>query len=289
MNQTIRVTVLVENTVIGRHFWGEHGLALWIETGSEQVLFDTGQRPEVLFHNAGCLGLNLASADALVLSHGHYDHAGGLEEVLRRAGRIPVFLHPEALSQRFSREKDGSVCEIGVPPPLDEPFLRTQASSLIWTGDPTAVTDELRVTGWVPRTTDYEDTGGDFHLDATCDIPDPIEDDQAIFFDTREGTVVLLGCGHAGLVNTLRHVQELTGERPIHAVIGGMHLLAASKNRMDRTVEELRELDVGLVAPAHCTGAHAQARFAREFPGRWEPCHVGSRFEFPRSPHPRPV
>ena len=289
MTHSIRVTVLVENTAFVRHFWGEQGLAFWIEAGSEQVLFDTGQSPEVLFHNAGCLGLDLASADALVLSHGHYDHAGGLEEVLRRAGGISVFLHPGALSQRFSRRKDGSVSEIGVPPPLDEPFLRAHSSSLSWTDQPTTVTDELRVTGRVPRATDYEDTGGEFFLDGTCDTTDPIEDDQSVFFDTREGTVVLLGCGHAGVMNTLRHVQGLTGERPIHAVIGGMHLLAAPKNRMDRTVEELRELDVGLVAPAHCTGARAQARFALEFPGRWEPCHVGSRFEFPRSTHPGPV
>jgi len=288
MTQSTRVTVLVENTAFGRGTWGEHGLAFWIEVESEddassrRVLFDTGQTPEVLLHNAEILGIDLSSADAVVLSHGHYDHTGGLEEALRRlAGGAPLFLHPGSLAQRFSRQRDGSVQEIGMPPPLDQGFLKAHASSLVWTDQPVRITDGLQVTGPVPRATGYEDTGGDFYLDGSCRTADPIEDDQAVFFDTRLGTVVLLGCGHAGIVNTLHHVRELTGGRPIHAVIGGMHLVAASQDRLDRTVEALRELNVGLIAPAHCTGAPAQARLGSEFPDRWESCHVGSQFEFP--------
>jgi 7,8-dihydropterin-6-yl-methyl-4-(beta-D-ribofuranosyl)aminobenzene 5'-phosphate synthase len=281
MARSIRITVLVENTAFGRGLRGEHGLAYWIEAGQERVLLDTGQTAEGLLHNAECLGIDLATANAVVLSHGHDDHTGGLEEVLEGTGSIPLFLHPGALARRFSRKEDGSVLEIGAPPPLQEPFLRAHTSSLVWTHEATTITDVLRVTGQVPRETDFEDTGGAFYLDRGCSTPDPIVDDQAVHFDTPEGIVVLLGCGHAGVVNTLRHVQRITGGRPIHAVIGGMHLATASKHRLDRTVEALRELDVDIISPLHCTGPRAQARLASEFPDRWKPGHVGSRFEFP--------
>ena len=248
------------------------------------MLFDTGQTPEVLLHNADCLGIDLASADAVVLSHGHYDHTGGLKEVLQRAGSIPLFLHPGALVRRYSRKKDGGVREIGAPPPLAESFLREHTSSLSWTAEATPIADGLWVTGQVPRATEYEDTGGDFYLDDTCQDPDPIEDDQAVFFDTPDGTVVLLGCGHAGVVNTLHHIRDLTESRPIHAVLGGTHLVAASKDRMDRTVEALRALDLDLIVPAHCTGARAQARIAIRISGllgtlpRGRPLRVSRRF-----------
>ena len=283
MNDSIAVTVLVENTAFGPGIRGEHGLAYWIEAGSRRVLFDTGPGPEVLIHNAECLGIDLGSTDAVVLSHGHYDHTGGLMEVLERAGKIPLFLHPGSLIRRYSQKKDGTVREIGAPSPLSEATLVEMASSLTWTTDPTTVAGEIRVTGRVPRWTEYEDTGGDFFLDAGCSAPDPIEDDQSVFFDTSEGTVVLLGCCHAGIVNTLRYIQNLTGGRPIHAVLGGTHLISASEGRMDQTVQELRALDIALLAPAHCTGARAQARIATEFPASWEPCHVGTRFDFTRT------
>jgi 7,8-dihydropterin-6-yl-methyl-4-(beta-D-ribofuranosyl)aminobenzene 5'-phosphate synthase len=154
-------------------------LAFWIEVESEgdanskRVLFDTGQTPEVLLHNAELLGIDLSSADVVVLSHGHYDHTGGLREVLRQAGEVPLFLHPGSLAQRFSRQKDGSVQEIGMPPPLDQGFLGAHASSLVWTDQSVRVTDGLRVTGSVPRATDYEDTGGDFYLDGSAVPPIP--------------------------------------------------------------------------------------------------------------------
>jgi len=280
MTPFMRLTILVENTALERRSLGEHGLAFWIEAGPKRVLFDTGQTPQVLVHNAERFGIDLAATDAVVLSHGHDDHTGGLEEVLRRTGDVPLFLHPGALTRRFSRKKDGSVHDIGAPHPLDEAFLGACTSSLVWTQEAAAVTHGLRVTGQVPRRTDFEDTGGDFYLDRGCAEVDPILDDQAIFFDTAEGTVVLLGCGHSGVVNTLYYVRELTGGRPVHAVIGGMHLNAASDARLDSTVEALRELEVGIIAPLHCTGPRAQARLALEFPDQWKPCHVGSSFEF---------
>lgn len=281
MAHNVSITVLVENTAFGRGVRGEHGLAFWIEADSQRVLFDTGQTPDVLVHNAEELGIDLAEVDAVVISHGHYDHTGGLEEILRRAPGAHLFLHPGALARRFTRRRDGTVHEIGIPPGIDEEFLRDHTASLTFTDYSTAVTPWLRVTGQVPRVNDLEDTGGDFYLDQACTEADPIVDDQAIFFDTPRGSVILLGCGHAGVINTLQHVQELTVGRPIHAVLGGMHLINASPDRLDWTMKALRECDPGLLAPAHCTGARAQARLWSELQDSWAPCPVGTRFEFP--------
>jgi 7,8-dihydropterin-6-yl-methyl-4-(beta-D-ribofuranosyl)aminobenzene 5'-phosphate synthase len=282
MADSIKVTLLVENTAFGRHTLGEHGIAYWIESGEQRVLFDTGQTPESLLHNAEHMDIDISTAGAVVLSHGHYDHTGGLERVLELAERPHLFLHPGALKRRYSRQKDGKVLEIGIPPALSESHLRSLTSSLNWTEGVTEIVSGIRVTGHVPRENDFEDTGGAFFVDEGCEHPDPIEDDQSVFFDTSEGTVVLLGCAHAGVVNTLRFVQAETNGKPIHAVVGGMHLIAASAERLDRTVEALEELDVDRLAPVHCTGPNAQARLATEFPDTWEPIHVGSRFRFVR-------
>ncbi len=282
MTDPIRVTVLVENTVYGRHIRAEHGLAFWIESGTHRVLFDTGQTPEVLFHNAECLGIDLTTADAVVLSHGHDDHTGGLETMMTQGKPLDLFLHPGALAQRYSRGKDGTVQEIGMPRSHSREELEAKAASVTWTRECTPVVEGIWVTGEVPRETPYEDTGGNFFLDRTCEVPDPIEDDQSIFFNSEDGTVVLLGCAHSGIVNTLRYIRSRTGNLPIQAVIGGTHLVRASEERMASTVEALKELEVRLIAPVHCTGASAQARIASELSEIWEPTHVGSRFEFPR-------
>ena len=249
----------------------EHGLSFWIEAGPHRLLFDTGQTPDALLHNADRLKIDLATADAVVLSHGHYGHTGGLAEVLMRANHPRLLLHPGALQRRFSRRHDGSVQDVGMPDATDQARLREQ-SELIYTERPTEIIPGVVVTGQVPGTTDYEDTGGDFYLDEACTQLDPIADDQAVFFDTLEGTVVLPGCAHTGVINTLVYVRKLTDGRPISAVIGGMHLVTASCDRLDRTVQALRRLGVALIAPTHCTGAVATARLWAEFPREWQPC-----------------
>jgi len=273
-----RITVLVENTAGGRGLLAEHGLAFWIELGDRKVLFDTGQS-NVLLGNARRLGIRLEQVDAIVLSHGHYDHTGGLGDALRNSRATTVYAHPMALGAKYVRNPDGTARDIGMLA-LDEQMVRDMAE-LVWVEGPTEICGRLRLTGPIPRDNDFEDTGGVFFRDKGCTEPDQIIDDQAAFVETPAGAVVILGCAHAGVINTLVHIQSLTDSRPIHTVIGGMHLLHASPERMDKTVDELRRLDVQRLLPCHCTGMAAVARLWQEFPGRCAACPVGTVVEVP--------
>ncbi len=271
-----RITVLVENTTAQRGLLAEHGLALWIEIASRRILFDTGQG-HVLSGNARRLGLRLELTDAIVLSHGHYDHTGGLSDALRSARRTKVYAHPAAFTPKYARDADGTARDVGLPFPHEQKVHKR--AQLIAVEGPTEVCEGLRLTGPVPRRTDFEDTGGPFFKDNGCREPDELVDDQAAFLEASAGTVVILGCAHAGVINTLHYVQELTGNHPIQTVIGGMHLASAGPERMDKTVAELGRLNVRRLLPCHCTGFAAMARLWNEFPGRCAACPVGTVVE----------
>jgi len=273
----LKITILVENTAGGRGLVAEHGISFLIELGGKKILFDTGQG-QALKHNVQCLGIRLEPIDSIVLSHGHYDHTGGLSDVLSMAERPYVFVHPQAFAPKYARNTDGSVREIGMAE-LAKQDVCTMAN-LRLVEAPTEIGEGLICTGPIPHTNDYEDAGGAFFKNKECSVPDEIPDDQAAFLETRSGTVVILGCAHAGIINTLHFIRTLTANRPIHAVLGGMHLLNAGSRRMEATISELRNLRIERLMPCHCTGFAAVASLWNELPGRCESVPAGTIIRF---------
>ena len=274
------ITILAENTARGLGVLGEHGLAWWVDTGTHRVLFDTGQGL-VLESNARRLGADLATTDAIALSHGHSDHVGGLEAALAAAPQAALFFHPDAVVRRFTgsdREPVGRRLSTDF---METEAFRTAGRRVVVSREPQEIAPGVWTTGEIPRTNDFEDVGGPFFLDEQLTRPDPILDDQTVFFAGREGTVVVLGCAHAGVINTLEHIRTLTHGAPLHTVVGGMHLLNADERRLTETFAALRRLGVQRFGPNHCTGFYATTLFWREFPGHCFPCSAGSRLEFP--------
>ncbi len=305
MIRNLRITVLVENTVFCADLLAEHGLAYWIEADDCRILFDTGQGM-VLDNNARQLGVDLQTADKVALSHGHFDHTGGLRDVLEpkkgpglicrngpegashklnlvpfsAPGGLPeIYMHPAALAPKYARMKRPPHRSIGIPI-LDEQAIRRRAKEIHWTSAPTKLVPGVHLTGEVPRRNDFEDTGGPFFLDKNCTEPDPLLDDQSLFVETPAGVVVVLGCAHSGTVNTLDYIFELCGRRNIHAVLGGMHLVRAKPQRIEATADALDRYAAQLVAPIHCTGVGAVHYLRNRLGERCAQCSVGSTFTF---------
>lgn len=274
MIKTLTITQLVENTAVGPGLLGEHGNALFIEADEYCLLFDTGQGL-TLRHNAKLLDVPLKSIESIVLSHGHYDHMGGLAEALDMTGPIDLYLHPEALSTKFNQNGRN----IGAPF-TDITKIRSLTKQIIHTRKPTEITTGIHVTGEIPRTHKIEDTGGPFYIDQKLNHPDSLVDDQALYIETFQGIVVILGCGHSGVINTLEYIHTLSSRRPIRAVIGGMHLLNATAERLAFTGEALEDFSIHYLAPNHCTGLNAICDLKNRLPGRVHESHVGSRHHF---------
>ena len=278
MSRDIHVTVLVENTARGKGLLAEHGLSYWIRVGERHLLFDTGQGM-VLPINAPLLGVPMERIEAVALSHGHYDHSGGLAFAVGQSREVDVYAHPGAFDRKYARSNTGAARDVGIPLLIEKTF-QERVRNVIPTKQPVEIFEGLSVTGEIPRVTDFEDTGGPFFLNRECTDPDPLLDDRALFFESPDGIVVILGCAHAGVVNTLEYIQKLTGGKSIHTVIGGMHLVSATNERMDRTIDAFREFGIQRLAPAHCTGFDATMRLGAEFPGRCFSIPVGAVLDF---------
>jgi 7,8-dihydropterin-6-yl-methyl-4-(beta-D-ribofuranosyl)aminobenzene 5'-phosphate synthase len=264
----------------------EHGFAALVSVTrgntSDSLLFDAGLSKNGLMHNMDVLEVRPNELHTIVLSHGHVDHTNGLMGMLARLGerRMPLLLHPDAFLERKLLFPDGR--EMRVPPP-NRSVLSQEGIEFIEERGPSYLLGGLvLVTGQIERSTPFEQ-GFPIHyarLEGQW-RPDPhIHDDQAVVLHVKnKGLVVLTGCGHAGVINTIRHAQQLTGVQKVYAVIGGFHLTGALFERIiPPTVAALKELSPAVIVPAHCTGWKATHALARELPEAFVPNSVGTRF-----------
>lgn len=266
MSGSLRIVILSDNQA-KPGFFGEHGFAMLIEMDQRRILFDCGNDPGVLAANANAAGVDLSSIDGLVLSHGHYDHTGGIPHLLELKPTLPVYCHPGIRQTRYSI-RDATPKDISVPPESSYALDRMPAENLYFVEGPLRLSENLLLSGPIPRLTDYEDTGGSFFLDTDALQADPLNDELVLLCSLAEGIVVCTGCSHSGIVNILHWTQKRFPGQDILAVIGGFHLVNASEERMRKTFDALRKLPVRQWVPCHCTGEAATEAFFREFPGK---------------------
>ncbi|HEB65166.1 MAG TPA: MBL fold metallo-hydrolase [Chloroflexi bacterium] len=258
-----KITCLVDNAARrSTAFWAEHGLSFCVERGGARLLWDTGQSGEVLRHNLALAGLGPEHFDALALSHAHYDHTGGLAFILRERPGLPLYAHRDLLTPRFSL-RDGEYRSIGMGMSPEE--VSAQAD-LRLSAAPQEIFPGLWTSGEIVERSEPEGRSA-HHFIRRGDrwLPDPYRDDMSLVLETTEGVVLLCGCCHAGLLNTLAHVRQHFG-KPIQAVLGGTHLASAGETYLAHVVSVLQKHYGGMhYYLNHCTGENAFAALWKAF------------------------
>jgi 7,8-dihydropterin-6-yl-methyl-4-(beta-D-ribofuranosyl)aminobenzene 5'-phosphate synthase len=301
----LAITIIADNyydalradAVIGKRYratveksiHAEHGLSYYVETVSggqaSSFMFDYGVDARGVLRNMQLLGINLGKVDGMGLSHGHWDHWGALVEILKaNQGTIPrgtpFYVGEEAFSERFSVRSGSEPRSIGK---LNRQAVESQGVfKIVEVTDPTEVLKGGYYTGRIERVTDYEKVPATFYIKRGEKLEhDQFPGEQALFFIVRgKGLVVLAGCAHPGIVNTVKHAQKLAGGQKIHAILGGFHLVTSKPEIVQRTVADIKALSPDYIVPTHCTGFEAIALFQKEMPKQFVLNTAGTKYDF---------
>ncbi len=255
----IRITTLSENSVADIEYIAEWGFSvhLSIEDGPS-ILFDTGNGHACTF-NARVAGIRLSDVEMIVLSHGHTDHTAGLRDVLQRIrnerperNSVDIYCHPDAIESQHVRHTDKYFYR-GCPFSLEE--LDSLGARFRTSREPVWLGKDIVISGEVPMNTDFESVAPICFLKTQGHYArSDVADDQALFLVTDRGLIVILGCAHRGMINTLFHARDITGVNEIYMVIGGSHLMNTSVAQQTATLRAIQQLDVRAVGVSHCTG-----------------------------------
>lgn len=280
MLKSLKITVLSENTVgfpIG--LIGEWGLSFLIEIEEKTILFDTGASGAIV-PNARILGIDLEKVDLVVLSHGHYDHVGGLRSFLQHyQGSLDIIAHPNIFKARYALV-DGKLEYKGIPHTRAE--LEGLGAQFQLITQPIEIAPNLFISGEVPRKSplNNQDMGLKV-LEGEKQLTDYVIDDFSLYAITEAGLVIILGCAHAGIINIVEHARQLTGISSIHSIIGGTHLGPLPEKQRQGTIEYLKSLDLKLLAANHCTGSLVSAKLYNIFGESFKFATAGSSFIIP--------
>jgi len=273
-----QLSIMCENTA-GSMFGilGEHGFSVLIERDSSTVLFDTGQG-HALVHNAACLKKDLSRVGRILLSHGHYDHTGGLAQALKLTGPVDVHGHSALFTERFAviKKDDETTCRsAGIPFPRAE--LESLGARFVFNTVFTEIEKGLYLTGEVPRLTSFEkdDTRLVIRKDGQY-VQDTIPDDQSLVIESAGGLAVILGCAHAGIINTLNHITAQLPGKNIHTVIGGTRIGFLSEAQLEKTIEHLRKFSLDKIGVSHCTGLAPAMKLMQAFGNKFFFANAGS-------------
>lgn len=279
-----RASLIADNRLIEAPL-AEHGLSLLVRifqgTRCHTMLLDAGWSNVGVPRNLKLFGINLGDIESIVLSHGHMDHFGALAQVLTDIGKkTPLVVHPDVfITPRYNVFPDGRRVEF---PFLDEQSLIKAGAEIIKTKSPLLLASDMAATlGEVERVTDFEKGMPNVFLERGGKVePDPILDDQGIIINIKDkGLLLVSGCAHSGIINTIRHAQKITGVDKVYAILGGFHLAGPFfEPIINRTVEELKKIAPSIVAPMHCTGWRALNQIATEMPQQFVLSSVGTRF-----------
>lgn len=268
----VTITVLVDN-LAPEPLVPEYGFAALVASDAGEILFDTGQL-DALVRNADVLGIDLKRPRMLVLSHGHYDHTGGLAELFKINPELTVFFHPGLSSGHYSCHPGKPVRNISMPEPSRRIFEAIPAARRRETIAPCELLPGIKITGEIPRLTAFEDPGGPFFCEFECCSADSIPDDLSLWIETPAGLVILAGCCHAGLVNTVETIRQASGIDRVRGIIGGLHLLNASPERLAATIAAIRAWKLEFLIPCHCTGENAVELMRAELGDIVQPGHA---------------